>query len=209
MTLTQSVTAAMQQACGYTVPLAENNLIRAVISEKTKSRFFSKVEKTESCWIWKAGHDRKGYGKFSVGKSRNANGTRRNSMVSAHRFSYEMANGKIQECKSFHGICVLPRRDNPACVRPDHLFIGTNSDNVHDMDKKGRRVTVAKRGGDHSQATLTEENVREIFRRHFYDGVPRAKLSKEYGVCLSTISHIFNGRLWAHLGLASPRLLNK
>jgi hypothetical protein len=172
---------------------------------KTIERFWQKVKKTDSCWLWTAASDRKGYGKFSVGGSHTAEGTRRNSMVAAHRFSFELANGAIPNHDSFHGYCVLHRCDNPACVRPDHLFLGTNSDNVHDMDAKGRRVVVAMQGSKHANAILTESQVLEIVKRHRVEKVSQLQLSKEYGVCHSTINHIFTGRLWGHLGLARPK----
>jgi hypothetical protein len=175
------------------------------IPQNTTDRFWGKAEKTEACWLWTAAHDRKGYGKFSVGSARNSDGSRRNSMVSAHRFSYEMAYGDIQKGDGYHGICVLHRCDTPSCVRPDHLFLGTNSDNVHDMDTKGRRINKQPCGSKHGNAVLTEENVRAIFGRHKIDGVTQIQLSREYGVCHSTINHIFTGRLWGHLGLTQSQ----
>lgn len=178
---------------------------RLYIAGRTLSRFWEKVKKTDSCWLWTAGHDRKGYGKFSIGSSHNADGTRRNSMVSAHRFSFELVNGSIPDYESYHGNCVLHRCDNPACVNPAHLFLGTNKDNVQDMDAKGRRVVVALRGSKHANAVLNELQVHEIVRRHRIDGVTQTQLSKEYGVCISTVNHIFTGRLWGHLGLAQKR----
>ena len=172
---------------------------------KTLNRFWQKVQKTDSCWIWTAGHDNKGYGKFSVGASHGANGARRNSMVAAHRFSFELVNGPIPEHDSFHGYCVLHRCDAPACVNPEHLFLGTNKDNVRDMDTKGRRVVVAKRGSEHANSILNEVQVREIVRRHRIDKVTQLQLSKEYGVSHAAVNHIFTGRLWGHLGLATPK----
>lgn len=168
-------------------------------------RFWRKVDKSGDCWIWLAGKDRKGYGKFSVGNSRNPDGTRRNSMVSAHRLSYEMANGPIPEHHSFHGMCVLHRCDNPGCVNPVHLFLGTNEDNVHDMHSKGRNVERPKFGSDHSRAILNESQVMELHLRYQAGGITQAALAAEYGVSLSTINHIMTGRLWAHLGLASKK----
>lgn len=88
-----------------------------------EERFWDKVVKTESCWLWDASVDRKGYGKI------NHNGKPK----SAHRLSYEIAYGPIPE-----GMFVCHKCDNPPCVRPDHLFIGTNKDNMADMKSKGR-----------------------------------------------------------------------
>ncbi|OHS09327.1 hypothetical protein HMPREF3289_01280 [Pseudomonas sp. HMSC75E02] len=172
---------------------------------RAAERFWSKVDKSGDCWIWTAATDRKGYGKFSVGPARNPDGSRRNSMVGAHRFSYELANGPIPDHASFHGLCVLHQCDNPRCVNPAHLFLGTNEENVKDMDLKGRRITKAKRGSAHAQAVLTEQKVREIHARYRAGGISQAALAAEYGVCLATINHIMTGRLWAHLKLQEQK----
>lgn len=85
-------------------------------------RFWDKVIvlDSESCWIWKSSTDGK-YGTFSL----------KNRLIKAHRFSYELSNGKIPEG---HDIC--HKCDNPRCVNPTHLFLGTRLDNVRDMIKK-------------------------------------------------------------------------
>lgn len=176
-----------------------------MIKQSEKERFFAKVNKTDGCWLWSAAKDRKGYGMFSVGPSHLPDGKRRNSMVSAHRFSYQMQFGEIASHDSFHGLCVLHKCDTPSCVNPDHLFIGTNLENVRDMDSKGRRVVVAKKGSDHVNSVLNEQQVREIVQKHRINKVPQNQLSKDYGVCNATINHIFTGRLWAHLGLANKK----
>lgn len=168
-----------------------------------RERFWSKVDKSGECWMWTGGKDRKGYGKFSMGSQFKADGSRRNSMVSAHRFSYELVHGPIPAHDSFHGLCVLHSCDNPGCVKPDHLSLGTNKDNVHDMDRKGRRISKNARGEAHHGAILNELQVREIVAAHRERGISQAQLSKDYGVSTSTINHIFTGRLWAHLGLSN------
>ena len=178
----------------------------SLANERDQVRFWLKVEKTEDCWLWTGARDRKGYGKFSMGSQYKPDGSRRNSMVSAHRFSYELAYGPIPPHDSFHGLCVLHSCDNPSCVNPAHLSLGTNKDNVHDMDRKGRRRNGQLCGQDHHGAVLTEENVREIVRKHREDGVTQLSLSKEFGVSHSTINHIFTGRLWAHLGLSNKSI---
>lgn len=109
-------------------------------------RFWSKVDRKGDCWLWLGALDRKGYGRFSVGNSRHADGSRRNSMVAAHRFSFEQTGGPAGS------LFVLHRCDNPRCVRPEHLFLGTNLDNVRDMDAKGRRPG-QDRGARHGHFT--------------------------------------------------------
>lgn len=166
-----------------------------------RRRFFSKVEKSDGCWLWLGAKDRNGYGMFSVGSARRPDGTRRNSMVLAHRVAYEIAFGPIPRRGELRCLCVLHNCENPGCVNPKHLFLGTNLDSVRKMDAKGRRRTKALCGADHGNAVLTEDQVREIVRRHFDDKVPQRHLAAEFGVAASTVNHIFTGRLWKHLGL--------
>jgi HNH endonuclease len=88
-------------------------------------RFWEKVEKTDSCWLWKGARKPLGYGTFMVKKGR---------FAIAHRMSWQFAFGDIPS-----GLHVLHRCDVPACVRPDHLFLGTQADNMADCIEKGRR----------------------------------------------------------------------
>lgn len=171
-----------------------------VLTSKDIGRFWSKTQKTETCWLWIAATDRKGYGYFSVGPKRSEDGSIRNTMRASHRVAYEIANGPIPDA-----LWVLHKCDNPRCVNPGHLFLGTSQDNVTDMDQKGRRVSNPMRGSRHANAILDEASVKEIVRRHRERGETQAGLAAEYGVSISTVNHIFTGRLWAHLGLANQK----
>lgn len=113
-------------------------------------RFEAKYEPiTESgCWIWTANSDKDGYGQFRIGKK----------MMRPHRFSYEHFVGEIP-----NGMYVLHKCDIPSCVRPEHLFVGTQKDNVADMIKKGRDWNMQlERGASHCKRghEFNEENTR-------------------------------------------------
>lgn len=95
-----------------------------------ESRFWSKVQKTDDCWLWRATRFPKGYGQIKI------KGRRR----LAHRVAWELTNGPIPD-----GLQVCHHCDNPPCVRPDHLFLGTQSDNIQDAVSKGRMPFNLKR----------------------------------------------------------------
>ena len=120
------------------------------------------MEKTDGCWLYTGHRDPHGYGIISEGSR-----PRRN--VRAHRLSWELHCGTIPE-----GFCVCHRCDNPGCVNPAHLFLGTQLDNISDMISKKRATFQTKPerlrhlGSQHGNSKLTEETVREI--RALYDG---------------------------------------
>lgn len=98
-----------------------------------EERFWEKVEKLTDCWVWTAGTDDKGYGRILNKRKEHGGETR------AHRLSWILHNGPIPT-----GLYVLHKCDNPPCVRPDHLFLGTNLDNMRDMKEKGRAANSNK-----------------------------------------------------------------
>lgn len=149
------------------------------------------VRHAEGCWEWKAAVNAKGYGTVSVS----------GRPVGAHRFAYEAYVGPIPP-----GLFVLHRCDNPPCTRPDHLFVGSQSENQLDCLTKGRSNLEAKvhRGEDHGGAKLTWDAVREIRRRRMTRTPGRrlrapnriADIAQEFGVTDSLISQIVAGRIW-------------
>jgi hypothetical protein len=103
-----------------------------VIDPHYAALFWRKVHRTPGCWPWGAARFASKYGMFSTGW-----GPYRRT-YRAHRFVWELIHGRIPD-----GMCVLHRCDNPPCVRPDHLFLGTNQDHTDDMLAKGRHRTVS------------------------------------------------------------------
>lgn len=114
-----------------------------MFDEKVLARYWIKVRKTDECWEWIAGKRGKtGYGSFKI------NGV----VIDTHRVSWMIHFGPIPD-----GKCVLHKCDNRVCIRPDHLFLGTQLDNIRDMDKKGRR-SIPKKGREKPvmHGTITE-----------------------------------------------------
>jgi hypothetical protein len=118
-------------------------------------RFFEKVEKTDRCWEWTAGSRGNGYGAFKY------NG----KVIDSHRMSWIIHNGEIPD-----GLFVCHKCDNTKCVNPDHLFLGTNSDNMKDAYDKGRlainKIGVAhkyKKGNiPHNSILKTKEEINKV-----------------------------------------------
>ena len=119
-----------------------------------------------------------------------ANNTRRK--VQAHRFSWELYKGSIPDGDGYHGVCVLHRCDNRACVNPDHLFLGTQADNIRDMIRKGRNDD--RSGERNFSAKLSQRDVNEI--RSLAGRLPQRAIAEKFGVSQSQISHIIRGAGW-------------
>ena len=114
-----------------------------MFNPKTIARFWKHIEKTDTCWIWKLSCSKKGYGIFH-----------NEFHASAHRFSYILHFGEIPE-----GLLVCHKCDNPPCIRPDHLFLGTDADNRRDAQQKGRILGYRReicRNGLHN---MTDDNI--------------------------------------------------
>lgn len=115
----------------------------------------------------------------------------------AHRAAYEDKHGPIPT-----GLVVRHKCDNPPCINPDHLELGTQKQNVADCYERGRAVDI--RGVEHHNARLTEEVVLEIKRLQlgYYSGQD-TELSRRYGVTRSNIGLIRRGKAWKHVRLES------
>lgn len=179
-----------------------------------KDRFWKRVEfhgKTD-CWPWCGYRDKAGYSRIQYGDRTHL----------AHRVAWLFTNGPIPV-----GLCVLHHCDFPSCCNPAHLFLGTQTDNMADRDKKGRQASGQRngsythsekrprgnrngsrlhperlaRGESHGISKLADEQVSEI--RHIFVRSSRAfgaaTLGRKYGVSHKTILAIITGRTWRHL----------
>ncbi len=139
---------------------------------------FAAVGEPDECWEWTGHRKAGGYGSFVLnGRSERA-----------HRASFIFFHGPIPT-----GMYVCHRCDNPGCVNPDHLFVGTATDNMQDMLRKGR----GKIGEQHGRHKLTEAQVVEI--KEALPTVSQLSLSRKYGVSGHTIHAISRGWTWAHI----------
>lgn len=137
------------------------------------------------CWVW-IGAISAGYGQFRLGSLRDR--TRRTEK--AHRLAYERFVGPIPT-----GLHVCHRCDDPRCVNPEHLFLGTNADNVADRVAKGRSRSVGNRGERSPTAKLNLGAVAEI-RRRVAAGTRQATIAREFGLSPQAISDVVNRRSW-------------
>jgi len=148
-----------------------------------EQRFWSKVDKSDGCWLWTAAKSSGGYGQFSVG----------DRMQKAHRVAWELTHGPIPKGDGYHGTCVLHRCDVRACCNPSHLFLGSNAANVADKVAKGRQAHL--HGEAHCRSKLTEAWVTEIRAASGTQEVIAAR----FGISRQQVSKIRTGHSWAHL----------
>lgn len=159
-----------------------------------EQRFWTHVDLSGECWLWTGTRTVQGYGRVVVRR-----GIGRPYKIAAHRVSYEMAYGLAIDSLPKH-LVVCHTCDNPPCVRPDHLFLGTMQDNVNDARSKGRMNYEAwhQRGEENHAAKLNDASVRKI-RSAYAAGETQAALAKRYEVSRSTIGDIVRGEIWSHV----------
>lgn len=167
-------------------------------------RFWQYVDRhgPNGCWVWTASRDLHGYGQIFRGGHRQAGSMR------AHRVSWVLHYGPIP-----NGLGVLHHCDNPPCVRPDHLWLGTPRDNSEDRDRKGRTRPPSRpavtwqqqhperilRGAQISTAKLTDALVLEMRRRYAAGDGSYKSLAREYGISKATCAEILTGKIWRHV----------
>jgi hypothetical protein len=151
----------------------------------TPEKFWKRFVKTPSgCWMWSGARLNVGYGCLNYqGKA-----------WTAHRLAWTLTNGPIPE-----GLSVLHRCDVRLCANPDHLFVGTQADNLLDMSMKGRygkrRLQVGSR---HHRARLTESDI-PVIRQRIASGDTFTGIAADYSVHRSTIQHIHRRIVWRHV----------
>lgn len=149
-----------------------------------RASFWSHVNLLGTCWEWTAATTEWGYGKLRYS----------GHDFAAHRCSYEYAYGRIPA-----GVFVLHACDNPPCVNPSHLFLGSAKDNTQDMLAKGRAARMGAVGVANRNAVLTEANVVDI-RERFACGATPTELAAEFGITGSNLNRILRGVTWSHVG---------
>lgn len=199
-----------QELCGPGSQWRPGHSTRARALRPLEERFWAKVQKTATCWLWTGAKKEWGYGVI--------NSQRNGPLLRAHRYAYELHYGPIPD-----GLWCLHRCDVPRCVRPDHLFLGTSKDNTQDMMQKGRHLAQShpeeffsrcstgqrtrwrdhpesiRRGDHHPTAKVTAEQVRVIRQRHQSGDISIAALAREFGVSESAIRFIIQRKTWRHI----------
>jgi hypothetical protein len=140
--------------------------------------FWSKVEKTDGCWFWRAAKTYNNYGRFNY----------KGRIMGAHQVSYILAHGDIPD-----KLWVLHTCDHRDCVNPEHLFLGTRQENMDDMAAKGRSA----RGMRNANAKLTDEQVLTI--RSLVGEHSQAELCRMFNISPMQMSRIVRGLRWKHL----------
>lgn len=155
------------------------------ITGSNARRFWKRVNvRPDGCWTWTAPLSSNGYGRFYADAT----------TYSAHRYALILSGVEIPP-----GMCVLHSCDNPSCVRPSHLRVGSHQENMRDMAERKRNPGPRMKGTDNPSARLSEADVLAIRTRYAAGGVTQQTLADEYGVRQTMISQIVLRQAWAHV----------
>jgi len=162
-------------------------MLKIKYSQKDIKRFWDKVQfpemvGTNECWEWKANCVPDGYGSFRIGSR----------MVGAHQVAYTVTIGTILE-----GLCVCHTCDNPACVNPSHLWLGTHADNMQDKAQKGRASHLY--GERHPKHRLNNDDVKQIRTLYKTGLYTQQKIANLFNISRIAIEHVVNYRTWKHI----------
>lgn len=194
---------AVRHTCGNIACVNPRHLVLDNMGAHNKrplvERFWEKVDRSggpEECWPWVGAVHHSGRGVVWVSENRRAE--------IASRVAWELTNGHIAD-----GLLVCHHCDNPLCMNPAHLFLGTPAQNSADMVAKGRQCSgershlhlhpERRRGENSPVAKLSEEQVREIRRRYAEGGVLQRELGAEYGIHQGAVSGIVLRKSWTHI----------
>lgn len=155
-----------------------------MVDPKLVKRFSEKwkLNSDSGCWEWTASLAGKGYGQIKIPGER--------KQMYAHRLSWMIHKGEVPQGKS-----VLHRCDNPKCVNPNHLFVGTHQDNSTDMKGKGRHLY----GERNDRSILTESDVRAIKTLLEEGSLPQWRIAEMFGIQQMQVSRIKRGLRWSHV----------
>ncbi len=155
-----------------------------ITRDAANKNFWPKVDKTETCWHWTGSKTKLGYGQFGFRQGAKVH------VFYAHRVAYSLSVGEIPE-----GLLVLHHCDNPSCCNPDHLFVGTDADNMRDRDSKRRQ----NKGETVVFAKLKEADVMEIRQLYARGGLTRKEIGDRFGIKPNNVSLITTRKIWKHL----------
>lgn len=162
--------------------------------QTVEERINKYINKTDTCWLWTQDVYNYGYGKLSIGKGK---------QVRAHRYMYEKYKGTIP-----NNMNVLHTCDNPRCCNPEHLFLGSQEDNVKDMMDKSRGGYKTFHGDNHPMRKIDMAKAEEIRALWAKGGLYQREIGERFGVSQAVVSKIIKGELWTKNGTTLVKKVN-